>query len=903
MIVGGLSLPANADDSGTPPTSTNSSDSTPSTGDQGTPTEATPVATDPATPSPSPSASPSDSSSPAASPSPTATPSPTSTPTPQALSSQTIKPLVAAAAVPGRANITVHAGGVRTGATAVGPLPDGAVFTATAVSGSPAGGPFTCTTSGGNATCVISVPKGFTWNVQETVAPSGYYLNPSLDFGKSDNLTTAAYKFNTGLVNADIDVPGPVANGGYPDLNNKGNNFSGLLATSVDNPQVAPQCGLKIALVLDQSHSMSHNGKQALLKSSANNAITALTGTPSNVAIYTFGADVGPNAPSASTLTAGSAQSLHNFVNALPASPPGLKTNWDAGLHQVPAGYNMVIFLTDGAPSAYANGLGNGGLTFFQYVEQGIYSANALKAEGTTVISVGVGVSGAAQNLRAVSGPTLNSDYYLESNSSFGQRLTTLATGNCDNTLSISKNMQDANGNLITPAPADTNGWDFTTTVDGAALPVVTTAPAAGLNGLASVTLPPVQAGASRTVKVAETLKDGFTFQGAACTLNGTAVQNPTVDQANASISFTFTAPAGPVVLACSFTNREPAGVVNLGIVKTHAPLVGNAVDSGKNDPIDYSLVVTNNGTEPATNVVVSDPLPQGLTGQAGSISAPAGWTVSFDAANTTLTGTFAGPFNPGDSATITFTAIVGALQRSGVDVPYPDIVNTACVTEAEPDTNSADNCSSDTVKVKSIALDADAICSLDAPYVQYTLTPYNVVDQPTIALIWWTADGYANRNPNIPADDEAAILADGAQQVNYITLPPGWQNGQPITGQQLWPGAAVGPDGHGTAWPGWRQLANGDWVKDPSAPFYNLSEKATIEIRINPSSGSTEVYPPATPNCNAAPPANKQHPSAGGSGLADTGTNIGPIFDIGAVLLALGAILLIGVRRRRRLG
>jgi LPXTG-motif cell wall-anchored protein len=53
-----------------------------------------------------------------------------------------------------------------------------------------------------------------------------------------------------------------------------------------------------------------------------------------------------------STPTAASAQPLQNFISGLPLGPT-LKgdTNWDLGLAQVAAGFDEVIFLTDGAPT------------------------------------------------------------------------------------------------------------------------------------------------------------------------------------------------------------------------------------------------------------------------------------------------------------------------------------------------------------------------------------------------------------------------------------------------------------------------------------------------------------------------------------------------------------------------
>jgi uncharacterized repeat protein (TIGR01451 family)/fimbrial isopeptide formation D2 family protein len=487
-------------------------------------------------------------------------------------------------APPPTANITVHAGGVRTGATSVGPLPDGAIFTATPVSGNPAGGPFTCTITNGNGTCDITVPEGFSWNIQETTPPTGYYLNPNLDTGGNSTLASQPYVWKTGTVNGDIDVPGTNANTEYTDQNNM--RFSGLLATSINNPTLQPQCGLKIALVLDQSGSMAEDGKQAQLKTSANAAITALTGTPSQLAIYTFGSNTGGSQAISSTLTSTSAAPLHTFVNGLPTSPSG-STNWDSGLNQVPSGFDMVIFLTDGAPTVYGpSGTGNGNNTYFHYVEEGIYSANKMKAAGTRLVAVGIGVSGAADNLRAVSGPTANSDYYLASDSSFGTTLTQLATGNCNNTLSIQKVMQDPAGNVITPNPADTNGWTFNTSISQGTItpPTVTTGIVNGQNGVANINVS-IPAGSSPTVTVTEVLHGGYTFQSAQCSVNGNSVST-NVNQGAASASF---AGQPNAVLSCLFTNREPQPYGTFSVTKQVTGTGAGLVPANTAFPVNYS--------------------------------------------------------------------------------------------------------------------------------------------------------------------------------------------------------------------------------------------------------------------------------------------------------------------------
>jgi IPT/TIG domain/von Willebrand factor type A domain len=249
----------------------------------------------------------------------------------------------APAPTPGAADptIVVNAGGVRSGnTTTINPLPDGAIFTATGVSN---GSTRTCTTSGGTGTCTISVPAppNQQWDVTETSPPSGWYLNSQLDAGSSSAVNPFPYTFRTTTLNGNetVNVPGSGTTNTSNNSNSCGTGtacvFSSQLATSLNDPPAVEECGLNIALVLDQSGSMAQNNKQTTLIAAANDTITALTGTPSTVAIYTFSSNTGKSIGSTSTITAASAAPLHNFINTLPA--PSGATNWDEGLAQVPA--------------------------------------------------------------------------------------------------------------------------------------------------------------------------------------------------------------------------------------------------------------------------------------------------------------------------------------------------------------------------------------------------------------------------------------------------------------------------------------------------------------------------------------------------------------------------------------
>ena len=68
--------------------------------------------------------------------------------------------------------------------------------------------------------------------------------------------------------------------------------------------------------------------------------------------------------------------------------------------------YDLAVVLTDGNPTTDNQGVGGGTDTVFHNVENGIFSANAIKALGTKLIAIGIGADDAQHNLAAISGMT-----------------------------------------------------------------------------------------------------------------------------------------------------------------------------------------------------------------------------------------------------------------------------------------------------------------------------------------------------------------------------------------------------------------------------------------------------------------------------------------------------------------
>ena len=164
---------------------------------------------------------------------------------------------------PPPATIVVHAGGVRTATSSVAGLA-GATFTAKR--SARGGSSFSCTTDA-SGTCSMKVTTGI-YRVTETAAPSGWFADDSLDFGSTGSADMPAlYQFETPALKVGdvVDVPGPDANGSY-DGQSQADPFTGLLTTSMNNPAAPQRCGLRIALILDQSGSMASGGKQSELK-------------------------------------------------------------------------------------------------------------------------------------------------------------------------------------------------------------------------------------------------------------------------------------------------------------------------------------------------------------------------------------------------------------------------------------------------------------------------------------------------------------------------------------------------------------------------------------------------------------------------------------------------------------
>ncbi|NUV49735.1 vWA domain-containing protein, partial [Streptomyces sp. CAI-78] len=387
--------------------------------------------------------------------------------------------------------VTVRTGGDRTADAVVGPLAGVTLglFTDEAAT-DPVDPDWGVCVSDAEGDCSFTVPgtgpggphEGAVYTVRQIAAPSGWYTNPELRTGpgSGSGSLSPAYAF-----------PTPELEGGQTYSSTSDFMYSteyrespftastGIWQQSRNNPPLNGACGIDVALVLDLSASVGSALPQ--LKAAADQFTDTLAGTPSRLSLFSFDR----NSPSTGTEnhpepTSVSTQAGAEAFKSLYADwELGSGTNWDQGLYAVakaPTRYDLTVVLTDGNPTRFSKPIeGDGSRTHFADTEGGIFAANAVKAEGTRVVAVGVGrgvegVSGL--NLRAISGPEPftgdnpeTADYYQTTDfSAAGAALNQLALSHCAGTLSVIKQIvtESNTGEDVSGSRNAGPGWEFT---------------------------------------------------------------------------------------------------------------------------------------------------------------------------------------------------------------------------------------------------------------------------------------------------------------------------------------------------------------------------------------------------------------------------------------------------------
>ena len=194
--------------------------------------------------------------------------------------------------------------------------------------------------------------------VREVTAPAGYFRLNTISTGTasstSDNTTPHPYMERLSISELYVLC---LAAGSTPEHWRL--RQPRAFANALNNPQAPPQCGLSVAMIFDVSSSIS-SSEMTLMKNAARTFVTDLTGTPSQIAMFSFGT-VAPaaGAPANLPLTqvATGNGPVMGYINGLPATPSSSnRTNWDAGLFQVAqstSNFDIALMLTDGNPTVW----------------------------------------------------------------------------------------------------------------------------------------------------------------------------------------------------------------------------------------------------------------------------------------------------------------------------------------------------------------------------------------------------------------------------------------------------------------------------------------------------------------------------------------------------------------------
>jgi von Willebrand factor type A domain len=310
------------------------------------------------------------------------------------------------------------------------------------VSPASAGHPDTCVSTAAGL-CTFRVDANRTYTVTQAGTPAGWYDSPVLDAGNSPGAVPYPYdSLSVAVASASVTIPAAAAN-----RVGTATARGGTWALSSADPPLPDGCGLRIALLFDLSGSITA-GLLPKYKAAAISFVDALKGTPSTIAIYTFGSTAPSPGTGNGTLppvpveTQAGVHELDAKINGLTV-PAGNGTNWDAGLWQIVRTdsafqYQSTIVLTDGNPTYYGppdNLGGRGGSVRFAETENAIFAANALKRLDSAVIGVGIGSATQAMpyayDVRAISGPDEGTQYFNTDFNRLHDVLEELALRNC----------------------------------------------------------------------------------------------------------------------------------------------------------------------------------------------------------------------------------------------------------------------------------------------------------------------------------------------------------------------------------------------------------------------------------------------------------------------------------------
>jgi cysteine-rich repeat protein len=272
---------------------------------------------------------------------------------------------------------------------------------------------------------------------------------------------------------------------------------------TVDNPTLSSSCGIDIALIIDNSGSISSSELTAMKDAFKAFVDAFLPTTPTQMAVVSF------NTLATLRLDYNSdGTTIKNAIDAVTTSSG--YTNWQDALVVAHDQYDnridkpdLYVFASDGEPNRYGNPAVTA--TTPEAVARAVIEANQIKLDGIRIITLGIGTGGSQSfidNLKAISS---DDAYYDTDFNTLAQTLAALADDLCGGTITVKK--------LVDGNPA--TGWQFTTSVTGGTSnPTSSTTDGTGfINPVFDIDISDTTA----TVDLTETSQGGYGFVSAHC--------------------------------------------------------------------------------------------------------------------------------------------------------------------------------------------------------------------------------------------------------------------------------------------------------------------------------------------------------------------------------------------------
>ncbi|MGJ3249713.1 MAG: vWA domain-containing protein [Elainellaceae cyanobacterium] len=237
------------------------------------------------------------------------------------------------------------------------------------------------------------------------------------------------------------------------------------MISSLPNPPFPNRCGLDVVIVIDESGSVD-NVEIEQVREAARQFIDALAGTPSKIGIVIFNIEATVILELTSVLDPNGAKTVKAALN-FPRKGTG--TNWQAAFNTARTLQgDLIIFTTDGNPG--------GSQSIIAPLQNGVGAANQIKSDGTRIVAIGIGDNLNVENLKAISGPIENDDFYLSNFGTLANQLRAIALRLCGSSITAIKKVKQPDGSHAAAA-----GWQFAIHLAGAVPQSLVTTPADGI--------------------------------------------------------------------------------------------------------------------------------------------------------------------------------------------------------------------------------------------------------------------------------------------------------------------------------------------------------------------------------------------------------------------------------------